>query len=132
MAVSNNQINFCEEVLCAEQTSKDFRFAINAHGQTPAYVATEAMPRGIRPKRHHFDKHNSASSKSSNSKSTTHDPLDDHDDQHDVGLGVLKLVWNNDVKGNRKNCLFVPDFHRQTCLHLAAAQGRNDIIKFED
>jgi len=130
VAASNNQIDFCNKVFSDKHSSNEFRSVRNAHGQTAAHVATEAKPRRIGPERHHSDKHNSASLKSSNSKSAAHDHM--HVDEHGFDLRVLELLWKNEEKGNRDHCLFVPDFYRQTCLHLAAAQGTNVIINFLD
>jgi ankyrin repeat protein len=134
VAASNNQTRFCERVFSPEEPSNDLRFMINANGQTAAHVATEAMKRRIGSERHHLDKHSSTVSKPSDQKPSTDNHGDDNhdDDDHDFGLPVLRQIWNNAEKGDIRNCLFVRDFDRKTCLHLAAAQGKSFMINFED
>jgi ankyrin repeat protein len=138
VAASNNQTGFCKLAFSLKEPSNDLRFMRNANGQTAAHVATEAMKRRIGPERHHVDKHSSTVSNPSNQKPTAenhgddnHDD-DDEDDDHDFGLPVLRDIWNNAKKGDARNCLFVRDFDRKTCLHLAAAQGTNFMINFKD
>jgi len=140
VAASNNQTRFFEKVFSPNEASNDFRFMRNANGQTAAHVATEAMKRRIGPERHHVDKHSYAVSKPSNQKPSTDNHGDDNhgddnhddDDEHDFGLPVLRQIWNNAEKGDIRNCLFARDFDRNTCLHLAAAQGKSFMINFKD
>jgi ankyrin repeat protein len=125
VAADNKQEEFCKAALSASKASNDFRRIKNAHGQTAAHVATQAVPRRIGPERHHVERHKSADSKKQNKKMDAVDNDDDSDDDHDFGLPILRQIWDDAPKGDRLSGFFERDDDGQTCLHLAAAKGKS-------
>jgi ankyrin repeat protein len=123
-AAGNNQIEFCKKALDACKDPNDFLYIKNNHGQAAAHVATVAVHHRIGPERHYAERHHFYESKGQNRKTDAEEKDDDDDEDHDFGLPVLRLIWDNAKKGDKTSSLFKRDNNEQTCLHLAAAKGK--------
>ncbi|CAF3896320.1 unnamed protein product, partial [Rotaria sp. Silwood1] len=124
VAAANNQMEMCEAFLTAFNGATQLLRKKNIQGQTAAHMATEAVPHRTGPERHYIDKHE---------KDKYHDSKtnqEENDDEHNFGLPTLQKMWDITSTEGREEGLFRRDDDRKTCLHLAAANGHEKIVKF--
>jgi ankyrin repeat protein len=119
VAAGKIQKHMCTKLLTAFKWSFDPLRMKNNQGKTAAHVATEAVAYRIGPERHYIDKHE---------KEKHHDQeagKEEDDDEHDLGLPILTLMWENTPQDGRPSGLSEKDDDRKTCLHLAAENGKS-------
>ncbi len=119
VAAANNQKHMCDKLLRAVESPSYMLRVKNMQGQTAAHVATEAVPHRIGPERHSIEKHEREKNADDEAKKAK------DDDEHDFGLPILRLMWDITSKDGQRSGLLETDNDRNTCLHLAAKNGKS-------